>query len=183
MAGRPARRDSQLPVRDSGVRGEHRAARTTLGRSPVWCWTWCGTSASRPCVRARLCSTAQPIRGSSRDELATAMVATGFGYDAPVRERQAAVLARLLPRVRDIRRVGAAALDLAWCACGRFDAYYERGVKPWDVAAGSLDLLAGGARGAGPSRVGGRSRGAAGRAAGDRGGAGAARARVAVAGP
>ena len=80
----------------------------------------------------------EPIRGSSRDELATAMVATGFGYDAPVRERQAAVVARLLPRVRDIRRVGAAALDLAWCACGRFDAYYERGVKPWDVAAGAL---------------------------------------------
>jgi myo-inositol-1(or 4)-monophosphatase len=40
--------------------------------------------------------------------------------------------------VRDIRRVGAAALDLAWCACGRFDAYYERGVQPWDVAAGGL---------------------------------------------
>ena len=80
----------------------------------------------------------EPIQGSSRDELTTAMVATGFGYDAPVRERQAAVLARLLPRVRDIRRVGAAALDLAWCACGRFDAYYERGVKPWDVAGGAL---------------------------------------------
>jgi myo-inositol-1(or 4)-monophosphatase len=47
-------------------------------------------------------------------------------------------VARLLPRVRDIRRVGAAALDLAWCACGRFDAYYERGVQPWDVAAGRL---------------------------------------------
>ena len=80
----------------------------------------------------------EPIQGSSRDELATAMVATGFGYDAAVRERQAAVVARVLPRVRDIRRVGAAALDLAWCACGRFDAYYERGVKPWDVAAGNL---------------------------------------------
>jgi myo-inositol-1(or 4)-monophosphatase len=78
------------------------------------------------------------IRGSSREELATAMVATGFGYEASVRERQAEVVARVLPRVRDIRRVGAAALDLAWCACGRFDAYYERGVKPWDIAAGAL---------------------------------------------
>src|SRR5436305_1875829 len=78
------------------------------------------------------------LPGSSRSELATAMVATGFGYDAEVRERQAAVLARVLPRVRDIRRVGAAALDLAWCACGRFDAYYERGLKQWDVAAGGL---------------------------------------------
>jgi fructose-1,6-bisphosphatase/inositol monophosphatase family enzyme len=45
---------------------------------------------------------------------------------------------RLLPRIRDIRRVGAAALDLCWCACGRYDAYFERGLNPWDVAAGSL---------------------------------------------
>jgi myo-inositol-1(or 4)-monophosphatase len=66
------------------------------------------------------------------------MVATGFGYDADVRARQAAVVSRVLPRARDIRRFGAAALDLAWCACGRWDAYYERGVKPWDVAAGAL---------------------------------------------
>jgi myo-inositol-1(or 4)-monophosphatase len=79
-----------------------------------------------------------PIHGSDRAELGHALLATGFGYDEGVRERQAAVLARVLPRVRDIRRVGAAALDLAWCACGRFDAYYERGVQPWDVAAGSL---------------------------------------------
>ena len=78
------------------------------------------------------------IRGSSRSDLATALVATGFGYDAGVRARQAAVVSRLLPRARDIRRFGAAALDLAWCACGRWDAYYERGVKPWDVAAGAL---------------------------------------------
>jgi myo-inositol-1(or 4)-monophosphatase len=78
------------------------------------------------------------LSASSGEDLATAMVATGFGYDAGVRARQAAVVARVLPRVRDIRRVGAAALDLAWCACGRFDAYYERGVKKWDVAAGTL---------------------------------------------
>jgi myo-inositol-1(or 4)-monophosphatase len=78
------------------------------------------------------------VSGSGRRDLSTALVATGFGYDAAVRERQAAVVARVLPRVRDIRRVGAAAMDLAWTACGRFDAYYERGVKPWDIAAGSL---------------------------------------------
>jgi myo-inositol-1(or 4)-monophosphatase len=70
--------------------------------------------------------------------LATALVATGFAYDAAVREQQAAVLARVLPRVRDIRRGGSAALDLAWTACGRCDAYFERGVQPWDVAAGAL---------------------------------------------
>ncbi len=78
------------------------------------------------------------ISGSQRAELATAMVATGFGYDSHVRARQAEVVARVLPRARDIRRFGAAALDLAWCACGRWDAYYERGVKPWDIAAGTL---------------------------------------------
>ncbi len=70
--------------------------------------------------------------------LATALVATGFAYDAGVRAQQAAVLARVLPRVRDIRRDGSAALDLAWLAAGRFDAYWERGVQPWDVAAGLL---------------------------------------------
>jgi myo-inositol-1(or 4)-monophosphatase len=78
------------------------------------------------------------IVGSDRRDLATAMVATGFGYDSRVRARQAAVVARVLPRARDIRRFGAAAMDLAWCACGRWDAYYERGVHAWDVAAGTL---------------------------------------------
>jgi myo-inositol-1(or 4)-monophosphatase len=66
------------------------------------------------------------------------MVATGFNYKAELRARQAEVLTRVLPRVRDIRRVGAAALDLCWAACGRFDAYYERGLNRWDVAAGGL---------------------------------------------
>jgi myo-inositol-1(or 4)-monophosphatase len=79
-----------------------------------------------------------PLRAPARPDLATALVATGFGYDAAVRESQSRVLARLLPRVRDVRRLGAAALDLAWTAAGRFDAYYERGVKHWDVAAGAL---------------------------------------------
>ncbi len=78
------------------------------------------------------------ISGSVTDDLATALVSTGFAYDAPVRARQAAVLHRVLPRIGDIRRAGAAALDLAWCACGRYDAYYERGVKAWDHAAGGL---------------------------------------------
>jgi myo-inositol-1(or 4)-monophosphatase len=79
------------------------------------------------------------IEPSARDGgLAEAMVATGFGYDAAVRARQAAVVARVLPRVRDIRRAGSASLDLSWCACGRYDAYYERGVQTWDVAAGCL---------------------------------------------
>ena len=79
-----------------------------------------------------------PIRHRPRGGLATALVATGFGYAADVRESQARVIARLLPQVRDVRRLGAAALDLAWAAAGRYDAYFERGVKHWDVAAGAL---------------------------------------------
>jgi myo-inositol-1(or 4)-monophosphatase len=77
-------------------------------------------------------------RSDNTTPLELAMVATGFGYDAGMRARQAEALRRVLPRVRDIRRVGAAALDLVWTAAGRFDAYFERGLKAWDVAAGSL---------------------------------------------
>jgi myo-inositol-1(or 4)-monophosphatase len=55
-----------------------------------------------------------------------------------VRGAQAKVLARLVSRVRDIRRFGSAALDLAWTAAGRYDAYFERAVKQWDIAAGAL---------------------------------------------
>ena len=80
----------------------------------------------------------EPIRVRDHDDLATALVATGFGYDPERRAAQADVLLRILPRVRDIRRAGAAALDLAWLAAGRLDGYYERGLNPWDWAAGSL---------------------------------------------
>ena len=75
-------------------------------------------------------------RGSSG--LADKMIATGLSYDAQVRAAQAKVLARLVSRVRDIRRFGSAALDLAWTAAGRYDAYFERAVKQWDIAAGAL---------------------------------------------
>jgi myo-inositol-1(or 4)-monophosphatase len=81
---------------------------------------------------------AGPKRELGSGDLATAMVATGFAYDARVRTAQAAVLTRVLPQVRDIRRFGSAALDLAWTAAGRYDAYFERGVKQWDIAAGTL---------------------------------------------
>ncbi len=75
---------------------------------------------------------------SGAEELPSAMVATGLAYDANVREAQAKVLVRLAPRVRDIRRFGSAALDLSWTAAGRYDAYFERTVKQWDIAAGTL---------------------------------------------
>ena len=73
-----------------------------------------------------------------KDALAAVMVATGLAYDANVRRAQARVLERLVPRVRDIRRFGSAALDLTWTAAGRYDAYFERSVKQWDIAAGAL---------------------------------------------
>jgi myo-inositol-1(or 4)-monophosphatase len=75
---------------------------------------------------------------SSQEGLSGLMVATGLAYDADVRAAQAKVLARLAPRVRDIRRFGSAALDLTWTAAGRYDAYFERSVKQWDIAAGAL---------------------------------------------
>ncbi|RFA18793.1 inositol monophosphatase family protein [Subtercola boreus] len=71
-------------------------------------------------------------------DLSQALVATGFAYSAEVRARQGLVLSKLLPQVRDIRRIGAAALDLCYVAAGRYDAYFERGLKPWDHAAGAL---------------------------------------------
>lgn len=79
-----------------------------------------------------------PVRAPWRGELSTAMVATGLAYDAEIRGAQGRVLARLIPLVRDVRRLGSAALDLAWTAAGRFDAFFERSVKQWDIAAGVL---------------------------------------------
>jgi len=72
------------------------------------------------------------------DPLSGVMLATGLNYDAEVRALQGDVLAGLSPRVRDIRRGGSAALDLCWAAIGRVDAYFEHGVRAWDVAAGGL---------------------------------------------
>lgn len=74
------------------------------------------------------------------------LVATGFAYDPERRARQGAVVAELLPRVRDIRRMGAAALDLCSVAAGRVDAYWEAGLSVWDLAAGSLVAAEAGAR-------------------------------------
>ena len=79
-----------------------------------------------------------PIQVSGHDDLATALIGTGFGYDADMRRRQGHWLERILPSVRDIRRGGAAALDLCWVACGRLDGFYEAGLAPWDFAAGDL---------------------------------------------
>jgi myo-inositol-1(or 4)-monophosphatase len=77
-----------------------------------------------------------------------ALIATGFGYSAQRRAHQAKVMLGVLPRVRDIRRAGSAAVDLCAVAAGRVDGYFERGPQEWDVAAGGLIVReAGGAIG------------------------------------
>ena len=78
------------------------------------------------------------LTGPRPVELAAAVVGTGFGYDVARREAQGAIVARLLPRIADIRRVGAASLDLCAVAAGRLDGYFEAGLSPWDHAAGGL---------------------------------------------
>ncbi len=83
-------------------------------------------------------SNGEPIAPSGCDSLDRALVGTGFGYDPEVRALQAQVAARVIPLARDIRRAGVAALDMCAVASGSLDAYYERGVKPWDIAAGTL---------------------------------------------
>jgi myo-inositol-1(or 4)-monophosphatase len=85
-----------------------------------------------------------PLRASNPASLGVALVGTGFGYDAEIRRAQAEIVARVLPEVRDIRRAGSAALDLAWAAAGRLDAFFEFGIKPWDIAAGTLLCAAAG---------------------------------------
>jgi myo-inositol-1(or 4)-monophosphatase len=85
-----------------------------------------------------------PLHASNPESLGAALVGTGFGYEAQVRRAQAEIVARVLPEVRDIRRAGSAALDLAWAAAGRLDAFFEFGIKPWDIAAGTLLCAAAG---------------------------------------
>ncbi|WP_348692123.1 inositol monophosphatase family protein [uncultured Nocardioides sp.] len=87
-----------------------------------------------------------PVRVREQQPLAQMLVATGFSYDREVRRRQAESLVRLLPRVRDIRRLGSCALDLCLLASGHLDAYVEEGVNLWDHAAAALIARAAGAR-------------------------------------
>lgn len=97
----------------------------------------------------------EPLHCGPAPEPASALVATGFGYRPDLRGDQGRVVAELLPTIRDIRRFGSAALDLCAVACGRVDAYYERGLHSWDLAAGALVAAEAGAdvgnlRGGGP---------------------------------
>ena len=85
------------------------------------------------------------LRVGDCSDLGLALLATGFAYDAAMRREQARALVRILPAVRDIRRGGSAALDLCAVAEGTADAYVERGVHAWDVAAGWVIALEAGA--------------------------------------
>lgn len=89
---------------------------------------------------SRLDGTGEPQSLAVTDvtDLGSILLATGFAYDREVRTGQARMVADLLPRVRDVRRLGAAAVDLCHVAAGRVDAYYESGCHVWDIAAGSL---------------------------------------------
>lgn len=79
-----------------------------------------------------------PISASAETELGLALVGTGFGYRADTRRQQAEFLVGMITEVRDIRRLGSAAVDLCMVACGRLDAYYELHLNSWDAAAGEL---------------------------------------------
>lgn len=79
-----------------------------------------------------------PISASSETQLGLALLGTGFGYRADTRRQQAEFLVHLITEVRDIRRLGSAAVDLCMVACGRLDAYYELHLNSWDAAAGEL---------------------------------------------
>jgi myo-inositol-1(or 4)-monophosphatase len=88
----------------------------------------------------------RPLQVNSGVPLSLALAGTGFGYNAARRQRQAQVVTGLVSQVRDIRRIGSAALDLCAVAAGRLDLYYERGLNPWDHAAGALSAREAGAR-------------------------------------
>jgi myo-inositol-1(or 4)-monophosphatase len=98
----------------------------------------------------------EPLHGPRGVPLARAVIGTGFGYEAARRTRQVAIVAQLLGQIADLRRMGAASLDLCAVAAGRLDGYFEAGLNIWDYAAGALIALeagcvVGGLRGQGPS--------------------------------
>jgi myo-inositol-1(or 4)-monophosphatase len=88
----------------------------------------------------------RPLQCTAVDDLSVALLGTGFGYSSRRRAAQAALLAKVLPVVGDVRRIGSAALDLCMVAAGRLDAYYEHGLNIWDCAAGTLIAAEAGAR-------------------------------------
>ena len=88
----------------------------------------------------------EPIRVSDTDELIRALIATGFPYDRSKMPEALELFGRLAAATRGMRRLGSTALDLCYVASGRLDGYYERGIWPWDLAAGSVILEEAGGR-------------------------------------
>ena len=86
------------------------------------------------------------LKVSGQSQLSQALIATGFGYDSRRREEQGRTAAHMVSRCRDLRRAGAAAVDLCWVADGRLDGYWERGIKLWDHAAAALVVAEAGGR-------------------------------------
>ena len=108
------------------------------GRSPGRSATSRPARCSTPCSAAERAGDGTALAGPRDVPLARAVIGTGFGYDARPARAQGAVAARLLPRIGDLRRIGAASLDLCNVACGRLDGYFEAGLNLWDHAAGAL---------------------------------------------
>jgi myo-inositol-1(or 4)-monophosphatase len=130
-------------VVDVPLRGEVFTA--VLGKG-AWLHAAQRTTAERTTAR-----NASALHCTSDVPLEQALVATGFGYEAARRVVQGEVVAKILPRVRDIRRGGSAAVELCSVAAGRVDAFYERGLNYWDYAAGGLIAREAGATVAGLS--------------------------------
>lgn len=121
---------------------------------PHWCVSICCADATGPLagvvfdpLRDELFTTGRGagaylgkrrLRVTDKRDLASALIATGFGYDAAQRVTQGRIIARVLGEVRDVRRFGSAALDLSWLAAGRWDGYFESVEKPWDWMAGAM---------------------------------------------
>lgn len=96
-----------------------------VGIAGAGAWSVTGASATR-------------LSCSATTDLSASLVVTGFNYSDALRMRQAQVVAGLIGDVRDIRRLGAATVDLCWVARGRLEAFYERGLNAWDIAAGAV---------------------------------------------
>jgi fructose-1,6-bisphosphatase/inositol monophosphatase family enzyme len=121
----PSQRETFAALRGHGAwlssAGDRRGATTDGGAAP-----------------ASLGAGATRLQVDTAPALGDALIGTGFNYDAHLRSHQAEVLTHVLPAVRDVRRAGAAALDLCWIAAGRLDGFFEAGLQPWDWAAGAL---------------------------------------------
>jgi myo-inositol-1(or 4)-monophosphatase len=121
-----------------------RTAYRSASRSTASCWAGVVHDSARDRVYTGIVGAGAACNGASirvrdADDLATSLVATGFQPVPARRAWQAEVLARVLPRVRDVRRGGSAAIDLCCVASGQLDAFYEAGLAEWDMAAGTGD--------------------------------------------